>query len=97
VGLWSDIRRIFWDATWGNNIAAVEWVIITATTGVIGRRTLVRWMTVARDWLTGHLHHPVHETRKSAEAAHRIAADTYRHVTGQDHPDAPSPRPEDPE
>lgn len=30
------------------------------------------------------------EIRDTAEKAHRIAADTYHHHTGRDHPDAPS-------
>jgi len=34
-------------------------------------------------------HHHLDELRSTVEKAHRIAADTYRHHTGQDHPDAP--------
>ena len=40
--------------------------------------------------IRGHLRKDLGDIRGTAEKAHRIAADTYRHHTGRDHPDAPS-------
>jgi hypothetical protein len=45
-----------------------------------------------KGWWQRHLGHAAElaELREIASKAQRIAADTYRHHTGRDHPDAPS-------
>lgn len=71
----------WWHAYWswaGSNIGAMpaEALITAACTLLVSPLLLKAWRRVRR-------------ALEAAEAAHRIAADTHMHVTGQRHPAAP--------
>lgn len=80
----------FWVLVWPN-VGAVP---LCAAAGSIGVWCFRRPLERAWRRLREHLHEPVRadlaEIREIAEKAHRIAADTYRHHAGHDHPDAPA-------
>lgn len=81
--------------TWaGSNIGALPAeAVITAVfgvcAGVIFRPLLRRmWAWVKRE-IGGEAHEVSAAAHQEAAMARRIAADTYRHLTGQDHEHAP--------
>jgi len=80
TGLWHH----YWAWTGGNVGAMPLQGILAVLFAVCFRKPLARW------W---HKHFgaqaDLREIRDIAAAAHRIAADTYRHHTGHEHPDAP--------
>jgi hypothetical protein len=85
--------RIYWDWA-GSNVGAMPACGIAAfISAVVFRKPLGRlWDRINTD-----MHRDVRgelaEIREVAEAGRRIAAATHRHVTGTDHPDAPSEQP----
>lgn len=74
-----DIWAVIWGATWGNNMAAVEWGAITVAAGWLGRdhigRRLAAW------WAKHHGPHAI-EQHKQALKEHEEAK------SGQDHSEA---------
>ena len=73
------------DAYWhwaGSNIGAMPAeAAVGAAAGVIFRKPIGRFIT----WLRKEKDAELARTRADAEAARKIAADLYRHVTGEDH------------
>lgn len=71
-------------AVWGNVGAMPLCGLVAVVSAVCFRKPAARW------W---HKHFGMRaelaEIRELAVKAHRIAADTYRHETGEHHPDAP--------
>lgn len=71
-------------ATWSNVLAMPACGLFAVVSAVCFRKPAAKW------W---HKHFGVKadlaEIRDLAARAHRIAADTYRHHLGHDHPDAP--------
>lgn len=83
-----DLYAVAWVATWGNNTAWLESLIVAGAVvylkrDAIGRRTA--------GWRARHHPHnaAIERIREDAAAARRIAADTHEHVTGRRHPDSP--------
>jgi hypothetical protein len=76
--------HLYWDYTGGNVAAMPLCGLVAVVSAVCFRKPLARWY---------HKHLGMRaelaEIRELAAKAHRIAADTYRHQTGQHHPDAP--------
>ena len=83
-----DLYAVAWLATWGNNMAWLESLIVTGTVVYLKRDAIGRRTASWRE-----RHHPhgtaIAEIRQIAEAARRITADTHEHITGQRHPDSP--------
>jgi len=71
-------------AAWSNVVAMPACGVVAIVFAVCFRKPAARW------W---HKHFGVRaelaEIRELAAKAHRIAADTHRHITGERHPDAP--------
>ena len=96
-GFLHDLYAVAWLATWGNNMAWLESLAATALTlWVTHRLGLLRRLTdragpaVGEWWGRVHPHRDkVDRALAAAEAAHRIAAATHEHLTGERHPDAP--------
>ena len=82
---------LFGPGTWGTGGNLVASAIL----GILG--TLAAWLgrhriqqAVKTAWAMHHPHKDeLAEIKAAAEAAHRIAADTYERHTGQRHPDSP--------
>lgn len=76
----------WWDAYWrwaGSNIGAMPAeALITVAATFIFQRPIRRFVT----WLRRDAHSAIGMAREDARAAREIAADLYRHVTGEDHP-----------
>lgn len=73
----------------GSNIGALPAeALVTLLAGWIFRKPLGR----LKGRLLSGVHQRLDVIERKAAAAHRIAADTHRHVTGRDHPDAPARR-----
>lgn len=70
-----------WPGTWGAGGNLVAWVICGGLAAAWLRAKLKAHQALAKR------HHD--QVMATADAAHKIAADTYRHHTGRDHPDAP--------
>ncbi len=85
---------LFGPGTWGtggNLVAAVLCAAAATAWGWLFRHRIKAW------WVRIHPHSGViAEIRDMAEAAHRIAADTHEHVTGQRHPDSPRAKDREP-
>lgn len=79
----------YWVPTWPNAGAVPLCALAAAIGTLVFRRPLERLARRVRDKALGPVHARLDEIHKTALAAHRIAADTHRHVTGRDHPDAP--------
>ena len=75
------LRDLFGAGTWGTGGNLVAWVLCGAVAGLWLRAKLKAHEALAR------LHHQ--QAMDQAGAARKIAADTYRHQTGREHPDAP--------
>jgi hypothetical protein len=79
----------YWHQYWtwaGSNIGAMPAeALITVLAGVLFRKPIAR----AVAWLRRGKDHLIHEAARDAALARKIAADTYRHVTGEEHPHAP--------
>jgi hypothetical protein len=77
----------------GSNVGAMPLEALAATAaGLVFRKPIMRlWRWFSRE-LRSESRQALAEIRETAEAARRIAADTHRHVTGQEHPDAPKGR-----
>ena len=75
-------------ATWGNVTAMPLCGAVAVVSAFLIRDRLGRALG---KWWHRHLGHrdELAEIRDLAAKAHQIAADTYRHQTGQHHPDAP--------
>ncbi len=73
---------------WSNIVAVPPCAVLAAVLAFIFRDRLGRAIS---GWHRRHLGHgrELAEIRELAARAHRIAADTYRHQTGSEHPDAP--------
>jgi hypothetical protein len=82
----------FWVLVWPN-VGAVP---LCAAASVIGvycfRKPLERLWQRIRASMHEPLRAEIAELRAVADRAHRIAADSYRHTTGREHPDAPGRR-----
>lgn len=78
---------LFGPGTWGtggNLVASVLLTVLSLLGAWLGRRRIAVW------WRAHHPHGPaIAEIRQIAAAAHRIAADTHEHLTGERHPDSP--------
>lgn len=76
----------WWHAYWGwagSNIGAMPAeFLITAAFTLVFQKPIRR----ALSWLRRDAHHGIARAQADAEAARKIAADLYRHVTGEDHP-----------
>lgn len=75
-------------STWSNAIEQAEGALVIALAGYLGRdhigRALAGW------WGRIHPHRDkIDRALAAAEAAHRIAAATHEHLTGERHPDSP--------
>jgi hypothetical protein len=83
-----DLYAVAWLATWGNNMAWLESLAV-AGLAVYFKRDAIGRLTA--DWRARHHPHNtvLAEIREAAEAARRIAADTYEHHAGRRHPDSP--------
>lgn len=85
------LLTLFGPGTWGagGNIAAAPILAACAALAAyLGRHRIGRVMSAW--WGKHHPHRDeLAEIRRTAEAARRIAADTYEHHTGRRHPDAP--------
>lgn len=81
IGHW---LRSYWDWA-GSNIGAAP------ACGILAVLFAVCFQKPIAKWWHKHLGYraDLAEIRDIASAAHRIAADTFRHHTGHDHPDAP--------
>lgn len=79
---------IFWGSTWGNNMAAVEWFLAVAILGALLRKPIKRLTVWARRQWTRELREHLDRIDATAQAAHKIAADTYKAQTGETHPEA---------
>ena len=90
----NDIYAVTWLATWGNNVAWLESLAVAGLVVYLKRDAIGR---VTADWRARHHPHSaaLAEIREAAEAARRIAADTYEHHTGRRHPDSPGAKRED--
>lgn len=73
---------------WSNIVAVPPCAILAAVLAFVFRDRLGHALA---GWWHRHLGHKAElaEIRELAAAAHRIAADAYRHQTGRHHPDAP--------
>lgn len=80
IGLWHH----YWAWTGGNVGAMPLQGILAVLFAVCFRKPISRWW---RKHFGAQA--DLREIRDIAAAAHRIAADTYRHHTGHEHPDAP--------
>lgn len=85
---------LFGPGTWGtggNLVASALLGALAAVTAFLGRHRI-------RAFVTGfwERHHPhrdkIDRALAAAEAAHKIAADTHEHLTGERHPDSPERR-----
>lgn len=77
--------RQYWDWA-GSNIGAMPAeFLITVVVTVIFRRPIAR----AIAWIRRGGDTALEDAREDARKARLIAADLYRHVTGEDHPHAP--------
>ena len=78
--------RAWWDAYWhwaGSNIGAMPAeALITVTATLVFQKPIRRFV----GWLRRDAREAVGKAQADAEAARLIAADLYRHVTGEDHP-----------
>lgn len=76
----------WWDAYWGwagSNVGAMPAeALVTVAATLVFRRPIARLLT----WLRRERDDALREAQADAEAARRIAADLYLHVTGEDHP-----------
>jgi len=85
----------WWAQVEGNALWSASAVVLA----VALRRPLARWLdrvaararSGTRDALAD-LRRELDGVRGAADRAHRIAADTHEHLTGQPHPDAPAKR-----
>lgn len=77
----SILRDLFGPGTWGTGGNLVAWVLCGAVAGLWLRAKLKAHEALAR------LHHQ--QAMDHADAARKIAADTYRHQTGREHQLAP--------
>lgn len=81
------LLALFGPGTWGtagNLVAAVICAAFAAAWGWLFRHRIRSW------WARIHPHsEDLAEIRRLAEAAHRIAADTYERHAGERHPDSP--------
>jgi hypothetical protein len=83
---------LFWswpDGTaWSNVLAMPACGLVGLVAAFVFRDRLGRLL---KGWFRRHLGHgdELAEIRELAARAHRIAADTHRHLTGEHHPDAP--------
>jgi hypothetical protein len=77
----------WWHAYWGwagSNIGAMPAeFVITAVVTLVFQKPIMRLV----GWLRRENRLAVSKAQADAEAARRIAADLYRHATGEDHPD----------
>jgi hypothetical protein len=76
----------WWDAYWrwaGSNIGAMpaEFVITVIAT-LVFQKPIARLLALLRR----DAHDAIDKAQADAQAARLIAADLYRHVTGEDHP-----------
>jgi hypothetical protein len=74
----------YWAEAGGNVVAMPACAVVAVAFAVGFRRPAARWW---RKHFGAQA--DLAEIRGLAAAAHRIAADTYRHHTGRVHPDAP--------
>ena len=80
----------YWVPTWPNAGAIPLCVAFGAIGTYCFRRPLGRlWKRVKAD-MHRDVRDDISDIRAIAEAGRRIAADTHKHVTGRDHPDAPA-------
>jgi hypothetical protein len=77
----------YWGLTGGNILAMPLEGVLAVLFAVCFRKPIARW------W---HKHFGARtdlaDLKATADAAHRIMADLYRHHTGREHPDAPDAR-----
>lgn len=59
----SDVWRVIWDATWGNNMAAIEWTVALAVAGYLGRHHIGR--VLAAWWAFHHGPHAIAQQREA--------------------------------
>lgn len=79
----------YWQWT-GGNVAALPLEALAASlAGLLLRRPLARLARWARGRLLADVHGRLDGIEHAARAAHRIAADSYKHHTGDEHPAAP--------
>lgn len=78
--------RDWWDAYWhwaGSNIGAMPAeFIITVIVTLVFQKPIGRFL----GWLRRENRATIRKAQADAEAARKIAADLYRHVTGEEHP-----------
>ena len=96
------LRVLFGAGTWGAGGNLVAWVLCGAIAAAWLRAKLRAQAALARlhhqqkmDQASEHheeLRRELDGVRGAADRAHRIAADTHEHLTGQPHPDAPAKR-----
>ena len=79
---------ILWGVTWGNNIAAVEWVVACAVATALLRKPIIRGVNWLKATMLREVHERLDELHGKVDDAKQIAADTHKAVTGQDHPRA---------
>lgn len=98
-----DLGR-YWAYTGGNIAAMPLEAAVAAVAGWLARKPLARLARWARGELHAETHAALRDmrvaladiraeaakTRRTAELAHQIAADTHEHLTGRRHPDAPA-------
>lgn len=70
-------------------MAAVEWLLATVILGALLRKPIKRLTVWGRRQWTKELREHLDRIDATAQAAHHIAADTYKAQTGETHPEAP--------
>lgn len=81
--------RQYWDWVGGNIGAMPLEFLITAIATAVGGYLLRRPLARLVSWLRREQDAALAEARDDARKARAIAADLYRHVTGERHPHAP--------
>jgi hypothetical protein len=76
----------WWHAYWSwadSNIGAMPAeFVITVTVTLVFQKPIRKLL----NWLRRDAHEAIGKAQADAETARKIAADLYRHVTGEDHP-----------
>lgn len=60
-----DLGAVLWGATWGNNMAAVEWTAILGVGGYLGRNHIGR--RLAAWWAFHHGPHAIEQHKQALE------------------------------
>jgi hypothetical protein len=76
-----DLAVVLWDATWGNNVAAIEWAAALAVLGLLGRRRIGRGLAASAEAIGPHVaawwarHHGPYAVEHHKQALREHAAE----------------------